>query len=54
MKTGRVGVCAKCGADVEEVDLHGTPFFTRRPRRECLTWWHVEQRRNLTHQAVPS
>ena len=45
--------CAKCGEPVRTVDLSGTPFFTHKPRRDCLTWWHIEQRRNYTHQAEP-
>ena len=44
--------CAKCGDPVRQVDLYGTAFFTHKPRSECLTWWHIDQRRN-THQAVP-
>jgi hypothetical protein len=46
--------CGKCGREVIQVDLYGTPFFTHKPRRDCLTWWHVDQRRNLSHQAVPT
>lgn len=46
--------CAKCGDPIKRVDLHGTPFFTHRPRRDCLTWWHVDARRNLSHQAEPA
>lgn len=45
--------CWGCGREIVKVDLYGSPFFTHKPRRHCLTWWHVEQRRNLTHQASP-
>lgn len=46
--------CRKCGREVVQVDLTGSPFFTHKPRRDCLTWWHVDQRRNYSHQAVPT
>jgi hypothetical protein len=45
-------VCGKCGKPVRQVDLYGTPFFTHKPRRDCLTWWHIDQARNFSHQAV--
>lgn len=46
--------CWKCGREIVQVDLYGRPFFTHKPRRDCLTWWHVDQGRNLTHQAEPT
>ena len=46
--------CGKCGREVYKVDLYGRPFFTHKPRPDCLTWWHVDENRNVTHQAVPS
>lgn len=52
-RTGRTGVCVGCGEPIEEVDLYGTPFFTHKPRRECLTWWHTGDR-FPTHQARPA
>lgn len=51
METGKTGACRKCGRPIVEVDLYGTPFFTHKPRRDCLTWWHVDGTNN--HQAVP-
>lgn len=45
--------CQGCGREIVQVDLYGSPFFTHKSRRDCLTWWHVEQLRNVTHQATP-
>jgi len=45
--------CRKCGREIVQVDLYGSAFFTHKPRRDCLTWWHVEQHRNVSHQAEP-
>lgn len=50
-RTGRTATCS-CGRDLEEIDLYGTPFFTRLLRRDCLTWWHVDG--TATHQGRPA
>lgn len=46
-------ICKYCGHPIVLVDLYGTEFFKHANLKDCIVWRHVDQDRNLTHQAKP-